>query len=450
MNALESFLLGQIPAKDLPPELMTDPRLFPLIYSSLPSDHLEKPKFRNAFLAATARHAKIKSHVLEVVRAWNAAGIVPMFFKGFLMAEFVYDIPANRFYGDVDIIVQEQDAARAAKIARELPGWVEIWNRSDTVLPNIHEESHLFTTDHSVRLDLHRFALHTFTSADNARRLTDAMWKTSSLVSWERCKVLLPSCEDATFLGIVLSRMWDESPGIKPHDVLDFEVLSQKWGLSRETLVSRAQHFGLSKVLETFLARCDPWQKKLDLRPLSAQELRVWRNSFPTAWQLEWRFARFNRLVRAVPTLLDVVTQLSNVLRVKKLLRQKTDLYEILRSNEPSLRKRPRRSFKHMERIMRGIHWTLFLIGSRTDACVPRSLAIYNALKAEGHNVVFVSGVRRNQGKLEGHAWIEFNQVVLEVFNDVASSQIFKENFRYPILEHPVTRDNQHLELVSS
>ena len=153
MNVLELFLLGLNPASEVPLELMTDSRLFPLFYSRLPADQTHKAKFRSAFLAATARHALVKSHVIELVRAWNAAGIVPMLFKGFMMAEFVYDIPAIRFYGDVDIIIREKDAARAAKIASEIPGWVEIWNRADTVLPNIHEESHLFTKDRSVRLD---------------------------------------------------------------------------------------------------------------------------------------------------------------------------------------------------------------------------------------------------------------------------------------------------------
>jgi Uncharacterised nucleotidyltransferase/Transglutaminase-like superfamily len=449
MNALESFLLGIIPAKDVPPGLMTDFRLLPVFYSSLPSDHPEKPKFRNAFLASTARHAQIKSHVLELVRAWNAAGIVPMLFKGFMMAEFVYDLPANRFYGDVDMIVQEHEAARAAKIAKELPGWVETWNRSDTVLPNIHEESHLFTTDHSMRLDLHRFALHTFTSAKNARRLTNEMWSTSSQITWEGCQVVLPSAEDAALMGIVLSRMWDESPGIKPHDVLDFGALSKKWGLSREALVSRAQHFGLNKPLEAFLRLCDPWQQQLDYRALSQEKLKAWRNSFPGAWQLEWRLARFDRLVRAIPTLLDMASQYSNVVRVKKLLRQKTDLFEIVQTNEPNPRVQPDKSFKHLERIMRGIHWTLFLIGPRIDACVPRSLAVYNALKAEGHDVVFVSGIRRNNGKLEGHAWVELSGIGLEIFNDLPSAQIFKENFRYPKQENLDARENRTLELVS-
>jgi hypothetical protein len=449
MNALESFLLGITLAKDLPPGLMTDFRLLPLFYSSLPADHPEKPKFRNAFLASTARHAKIKSHVLELVRAWNAAGIVPMLFKGFMMAEFVYDLPAVRFYGDVDMIVQESEAARAAKIAKELPGWVEIWNRTDTVLPNIHEESHLFTTDQSVRLDLHRFALHTFTSAKNAQRLTNEMWASSSQITWEGCQVALPLAEDAALMGVVLSRMWDEAPGIKPHDVLDFAALSEKWGLSRESLVSRAKHFGLEKPLETFLALCDPWRQQLDYQALSQEKLLTWRNSFPSAWQLEWRLARFDRLVRAIPTLIDVATQYSNVMRVKKLLRQKTDLFEIVQTNEPNPRKQPNKSFKHLERVMRGIHWTLFLIGPRTDACVPRSLAVYNALKAEGHDVVFVSGVRRNNGKLEGHAWVELNGIGLEIFNDVPSAQIFKENFRYPKPENLAARESQSLELVS-
>ena len=81
---------------------------------------------------------------------------------------------------------------------------------------------------------------------------------------------------------------------------------------------------------------------------------------------------------------------------------------------------------------MRPANWAFRLLGPHKDPCVPRSMSIYHALKAEGHNIEFVSGVRRNNGKLEGHAWVELDGFPLEAFGDIQASQVFKENFRYP------------------
>jgi hypothetical protein len=413
MNPLESFLLGLIPSEDVPLEFLSDSRLHPFFYSCTPSDHSAKAVFRPAFLAATARHALIKSHIVELIRAWNAVGIIPLMFKGFYLAEFVYDIPAKRFYGDVDILIKEEDALKAIQIAKEVLGWIELWNRNDSVNKNVHEESHLFTKDQSVRLDLHRFVLHNYTSLDrDAKLLTKQVWQDSKEITWEECQVRLPSESDSVLFGIVLSRMWDEAPGIKPHDILDLRAIRQFSGLSFEVLSSRAQEFGLGNVLDVYLERCNPWENVLSLKSLSKSDLRRWRRSFPSIWQLKWKYIELDRLARIIPVFFDVVDQFTNVLYIKNVLKKENDLQKIVQSIQKKSVK-SKNTFVKMERITRGIHWILYILGPRINDSIPRSLAMYRALFSRGYPVEFVS---KNQ-KVQHRTWLEYQGIPFEIFN---------------------------------
>ncbi len=449
MNALESFLLGFIPAADLPLEVMTDPRLFPLFYSSLPTDHPNKMQFRKSFLTAVAQHSMTKNRILELVNAWNKAGIVPMFFKGFLMAEFLYDTPANRFYGDVDILIQEKDAAKACAVARALPGWVEVFNRADSVVTGSHEESRMYTTDKSVFIEVHRFVIHNFGSQTTiARKITASVWQNARQQQWENCTVMLPSAQDCALAGLVLARIWTikTDAGIKLHDPIDLQNLSQKWGLTREALIARAQEFNLVKVTQNYLERCDPWQQKLTLGLVPKTVFKHWRASLPTSWRSSLQVTQLEWLFKSPDVLLEVLEQIKNVLRVKTLMRQHTDLQIIMKLNEPLLNLKPNRTGLRMAKIARGVSWAFRILGPRIDACVPRSLCLYNALKAEGHRVEFVSGVKRINNQLKGHAWVELNGFPLEVFGDIQASLMFKENFRYPACEQPEIKNLEQRE----
>ncbi len=453
MNALESFLLGLIPAADLPLEVMTDSRLFPLFYSSLPADHPNKMQFRKSFLTAVARHSMTKNRILELVNAWNKVGITPMFFKGFLMAEFLYDTPANRFYGDVDILIQEKDAAKACAVARALPGWVEVWNRVGTVRDFSHEESHVFSTDKNIALDLHRFAVHNFGSRSRlAQKITDAMWESAREHTWENCKVMLPSVEDCALVGIVLARSWaiDDDIGIKPNDPTDLSTLSQKWGLTRESFMARANKFGLENVTQAYLERCDPWKQQLTLGAVPKECILKWRAAFPKDWRSDWNNSYRERLFRVPTAGIEMLQQIPNLLRVKALMRQETNLRTIMERNEPKQRLHPDSSMGRISRVIRGLSWALRFLGPRIDACVPRSLCLYHALKAEGHRVEFVSGIKRINNQLKGHAWVELNGFPLEAFGDIQASLMFKENFRYPAREQPeIINLEQHQQRAS-
>jgi hypothetical protein len=433
VNALESFLIGKTDGGDLPAEFLADPRLASFFYSALPEDHPARAAFQNSFLAANARHAVVKSRVQEVVRAWNEAGIVPLLFGGFAMAEFVYDQPGTRFYGNVVVLVHERDAARAAKIVSELPDWVELWNRSDTVAPSWHEQSRLFTRDSTVRLDLYRFVVPNDTvQTAQAQKMTEQVWESSSERDWDGLRIRMASPEDSVLVGIVLSRLCNLKPEVKPYDILDFKLLVKKLGLNQAALLERAKTLGLNALPEVFFARCDPWRGQLQLGALTTAQGRVWANTFPLSWRTRWALSR---LGKAFHVSLETTNQLGNVWRVKRLMRQTIDLNELLQRNESTVRSRPDTSHKYMERVVRGVRWALYLVGPRQDGCVPRSLAIFHALQAQGHKVSFVSGVRYDNGTLVGHAWVEWQGLPLDFLTDLESPLLFKENFRYPALK---------------
>lgn len=71
------------------------------------------------------------------------------------------------------------------------------------------------------------------------------------------------------------------------------------------------------------------------------------------------------------------------------------------------------------------------MVGPRRDACVPRSLALFTLLTERGYESSFVSGVRREETELVGHAWVTIGEEVLTASGDSHAAALFSENFRY-------------------
>ena len=83
-----------------------------------------------------------------------------------------------------------------------------------------------------------------------------------------------------------------------------------------------------------------------------------------------------------------------------------------------------------------GLRWALRLQRRGARSCVPRSLALYHALRLRGYAVSFVSGVERSNqagsGTLQGHAWVEWQGRPLSGTGDETAPARFKVSFRYP------------------
>ncbi|OWL99220.1 hypothetical protein CBQ26_00125 [Deinococcus indicus] len=110
--------------------------------------------------------------------------------------------------------------------------------------------------------------------------------------------------------------------------------------------------------------------------------------------------------------------------RVRRALHRDPDLPQLLRSLErgPSTR---------CACDPRELAWTaraaLHVLGVRDRGCVPAAMTLYALLSRQGKAATYVSGVRRLNGELDGHAWVEILGV------PVAEGNLsgFREQFRF-------------------
>ncbi|MBD0319780.1 MAG: nucleotidyltransferase family protein, partial [Gemmatimonadetes bacterium] len=120
-NPLEAWLLN--PAVPAPPAAeLRRAGLAGYAYTVLPADHPARAELRGDYLASLARHQRIRAELAPLVRAWSAAGIDVLVFKGFHLAEFVYPAPGARFHGDVDVVVRPGEVQRAREVV-VAAGW---------------------------------------------------------------------------------------------------------------------------------------------------------------------------------------------------------------------------------------------------------------------------------------------------------------------------------------
>lgn len=86
-------------------------------YAAPSPESLGRAALRGDYLAALARHERIKRELVPPIKRWNAEGIEPLLFKGFHLAEFVYPAPGMRHHGDVDLLVRPAHASLASALA---------------------------------------------------------------------------------------------------------------------------------------------------------------------------------------------------------------------------------------------------------------------------------------------------------------------------------------------
>jgi hypothetical protein len=426
MNALERFLLGENVEVDS--SVLLAANLGGYAFTRLPE---QREVFKGAYAQASLRHAQIRQNLRKLVSLWNQHGLEPLLFKGFALAEFFYKDPAMRFYGDVDIFVPESQAAQASQLASEL-GWLEAFNREDSVLSfqDRHEYSHLYSPDRTVRLDLHVRLLQGVFADPRHVRFSEAIWKASQRQAWQGIAVRVPNPLDA-LLVMLMNRRWGNPWTRKPHDMLDAKLLAEGFGLTGAHLEQRASELGCARTLEVILQDFDPWKGRLVLQRPGRLE-RLQRDWLCRRDLGSYVVHRGRTRLMGVPTIAHWTLQtLPVVARVLKMMRQTSDIKTLVTTFEAEPAAQPDRSRTYLEGAALGVRWALRLFGYTTDTCVPRSLALFYLLSQQGHALRFVSGVRRHNGKLEGHAWVEIDGWPLEATNDMPAPQRFKENFSY-------------------
>jgi hypothetical protein len=200
-----------------------------------------------------------------------------------------------------------------------------------------------------------------------------------------------------------------------------------------EQVYERARALGCEQTLKRFLSRCNPTQKQLTLVHPSHLR-RLWWNALAGLERplplLERTLAKVLRL----PGLLrDIARELPGLLRVLRVLKQTEDVNKVLKNLTVAVPNPQTLPLKTRQQIVRGIKWGLTLLRVRLGAnCLPRSLAIYVALRQRGVPAVFCSGMRRVDGKLEGHAWVEVDGIVLDELHEPLNQQQYSINLRYP------------------
>ena len=101
--------------------------IIPLLYYKLrnyppefhpPGEILDQ--MRMAFLVSRVRSHKVENQLNEIIKNFNRKGIEVIILKGLALALSIYPDPATRPYGDLDLLVQEEDFIRARELLQEI------------------------------------------------------------------------------------------------------------------------------------------------------------------------------------------------------------------------------------------------------------------------------------------------------------------------------------------
>ena len=73
------------------------------------------------------------------------------------------------------------------------------------------------------------------------------------------------------------------------------------------------------------------------------------------------------------------------------------------------------------------------LLGRRERACLPVSFTLFALLTAMQQRPSIVTGIKRNQGQLSGHAWVEIDGITVTCPGAQADNAGFSLLYRYPV-----------------
>jgi hypothetical protein len=427
--SLSTWLLGHGQAP--PIEVLRNTRLAAYGYTALPRTDPARPSLRPDYVAALGRHQRIKREIVPLIRAWRAAGVDVLLFKGFHLAEFVYPLPGARFHGDVDVLIPREAEALASRVARSL-GWHEAMIQ--TVGPShSHNAFSLVRASGVTRIDVHREIIHVHLPWHAVqRRVTDEVWRKSRVRSWEGIDIREMCPVDMLLIGLVLQRCWSgDAWQLKPHDVIDYRYIAARHDVDSAALRARARELGCERTFEIFASRCDPGSSRLELA--APRAVRRWRwnaRAFPERGLVGAAELAVAGLIGAPSGVRAALTMIPTVLRVRLALGLHKDLWSLLRAMTPTITAAPK-SVSRAD-VVAAARWAIRLVGTgRHDAGVVFALALYVKLREVGWPVEFVSGIRRDPEGMVGHSWIEHDGVVLPELYESDKCATFAENFRY-------------------
>lgn len=427
--SLSTWLLGH--GQPPPIEVLRTTHLAAYGYTALPRTDPVRPSLRPDYIATLGRHQRIKREIIPLLRAWRAAGIDVLLFKGFQLAEFVYPLPGARFHGDVDVLIPRDAQALASRVARSL-GWHE--SGRQTVGPmHSHNAFTLVRASGATMIDVHSEIIHVVLPWNAVqRRVTDQVWRRSQVRWWEGLDVREMCPVDMVLIGLVLQRCWSgDGWQLKPHDVIDYRYIAARHGVDSASLRARARELGCERTFEIFATRCDPGSSRLELA--APRAVRRWRwnaKAFPERGLLGGSELALARLFGAPSGARAALGMIPTVLRVRLALRVHQDLRSLLRAMTPTVTSAAP-SIGRAD-VVAAVRWAMRLIGTGHHGhCLVFALALYVKLREAGWPVEFVSGIRRDVEGTVGHAWIEHDGVVLPELYESEKCASFAENFRF-------------------
>lgn len=404
---LETFLLTD--AEDaVVPMLLSEANLAGYAFTVLSDEHPSKSLLYGDYMLASARQLNFKARLLPLAEAWRTAGIEVLIFKGFYLAEWVYALPGQRYFQDVDILLRPNQVSKAQEIAESL-SWTATWDYESAMQPHSHVALHLLSVDGLIQIDVHRHILHTRTPwMAVQKRISEQAWESSQLQKWGKVSIQVLQPVDSLIIGLILNRCWSlDLWQLKPHDLLDFRHLVQCFGLSKTDLLTRAKQLGCRRTVSLFLERCDPWLSLLNLRKPSVWERWGWELAIvPERGHLglERTFGRFNR----PGALQDFLRALPTVFRVLQVVNKTSSLSAVL-TQLLHQACRPSSSFS-LHRTIRGVRLATKLLGlSEPRAQLIAHLAIFLSLRHQGYAAYFCQTLASNQPKQIPESWIELN-----------------------------------------
>lgn len=390
------------------------------------------PHFAQAMYRWKAQEAELR----PLLQAWNDAGIVPLLIKGVAMAIRFYPQPHERFFGDIDLVLDRKDVPTARDIAARL-GWLVLFDDSRDGLLSVHEALGLVSPKANLKLDVHHVLLkHPVRYLAQVKDMLESIQSQIEIFDWDGIQVKMLSLQDMALVTLAMHRSWYlERWKLKRFDYVDLLQLKEA-GLTREALVERAKELGCHQTLAFFLQRCDPWKGILSTEEVSTSEKQRWsqdvqpeRGFTDEAWYKLRRSARMKR----VPDELNSVFQgLFWVLRAAVVLQRVQSLQALC--GQVSLKKQ-NPQLKALHRSSTGVRWASKLLArfprGGSGMCVLRALAMLWWLRRAGIDAELVSGVRNVGGTLKGHAWIEYRNTVIPIIaGDEMSPMVYKVNFR--------------------
>jgi hypothetical protein len=421
-----AFLHNQSSTVPLPNEIQAH-KLEGWVYSKLEPEHLMRKALRPIVLARAAQQSLVRQHFAGLLKIWAEAGLRPMIFKGFALSEFVYPNSFERSYGDIDVFFSLEEAKIAVDLAVKA-GWLESCRMDEEALGYDHEFSHLFTPDRTVRIDVHLELLQTDAFSSRRKAFTKAISDNAVRVELLGQAMWIPQPVDHV-IAFLINRRWGDRWKRKASDYTDLLVLKEHSGVTRAAVLTRAAELSCLQNILLTLETCDPWLKKLDVQQPS--RLRQIRWDIQCASELgSYEFDYYFDRIKNAPSRISYLGHsLSVLLRATKARDTISDLNVLV--SQFDVPSNSKAQFGKLIKWCVGVKLASRILRLQKNPCVPKSLALLKMLSQDGFAASFVSGVRKVNGKLEGHAWVEVDGLPLEIMGDMQSPSIFKENFRY-------------------